>query len=183
MEFKTNRHRYRILLLLLLVLGGAGTLLSRLHDVQIKQQDIARERIPGNRTVTIRTPGIRGIITDRSGKVILAQNLREYEVTLNLEEIHKGYRQNNEENLTFDTLGRDRNGMPVKRKETDIVNIVDQNVRPRLKELGIEKGYNTRALRTHFITHGLSLRNSRLPYHRLPQALGKRLRPPFRKEI
>jgi len=153
MEFKTNRHRYRLFLLLFLVLGAAGSLLSRLHDVQIEQQDIARERIPGNSTVSIRTPGVRGIITDRTGEVILAKNLREYEVTLNLEEISAAYRQEKKEKITFDTLGRDRDGMPEKRSEIDIVTVFEQYVRPKLKELGIADRYNKEELRIHFKSH------------------------------
>jgi penicillin-binding protein 2 len=59
--------KFRIYLLTALVLGGFGVLVNRLHEFQIERRYEFLNRVPGNQSVTVREPGIRGIITDRSG--------------------------------------------------------------------------------------------------------------------
>ena len=83
-------YRLRLYLLTALVLVGFGSLLSRLYEFQIERKDEFLQLVPGNRSVTIREPGIRGEITDRNG-IPLARNLRRYEVSLNLDEIRQAY--------------------------------------------------------------------------------------------
>ena len=82
--------RFRIYLLTALVLVGFGALLNRLHEFQIIKRGEFLEMVPGNREETIREPGIRGSITDRHG-VVLARNLRRYEVSFNLDEIRSNH--------------------------------------------------------------------------------------------
>ncbi len=145
-------YRLRLYLLTALILLGFGTLLSRLHEFQIERQDEFQALVPGNRTVTVREPGIRGEITDRSG-IPLARNLRNYVVSFNLDEIARAYRFQNEEMPTLDRLTM-QGGLPRPKREKDIVAIVNEWTIKPLQELGLAKNYNAGALRTHFITHG-----------------------------
>ncbi|MGB6219697.1 penicillin-binding protein 2 [Haloferula sp.] len=145
------RHRLRIYLLTALVLFGFGALLSRLYEFQITDEDYYKSLEPGDSLVTVREPGIRGAILDRNG-VELARNRRNYEVYFDLEEIHKSYRRRNEIDAKRDVVTSEK-GMPRLAEETDIVKIVNTWIIPRLAELGVAKGYNASALRTHYVTH------------------------------
>ncbi|MBC7979378.1 MAG: hypothetical protein H7Y36_02320 [Armatimonadetes bacterium] len=146
------RFRLRLYLLTALVLVGFGTLLSRLHEFQIERRDEFQALVPGNRTVSVREPGIRGEISDRNG-VLLARNLRNYVVSFNLDEILQAYRLQHDESPTLDRLTT-LNGLPRKKSEKDIVAIVNEWTIKPLKELGLAKNYNAAALRTHYLTHG-----------------------------
>ena len=146
------RYRLRLYLLTAFILVGFGTLLSRLHEFQIERQEEFQALVPGNRTVTVREPGIRGEITDRNG-IPLARNLRNYVVSFNLDEIAQAYRLQNEETPTLDRLMM-QGGLPRPKKEKDIVAIVNEWTIKPLQELGLAKNYNASALRTHYLTHG-----------------------------
>jgi penicillin-binding protein 2 len=147
-------YRLRLYLLTALVLVGFGALLSRLHEFQIVRRDEFLQLVPGNRTVTVREPGIRGEITDRNG-VVLARNVRNYEVSFNLDEIRQAYLTQHEEDPTLERLTKE-NGMPRKRSEKDIVAIVTDGPVRRLADpaLNLARPYKASDLRTHFITHG-----------------------------
>ena len=145
-------YRLRLYLLTALILLGFGTLLSQLHEFQIERQDEFQALVPGNRTVTVREPGIRGEITDRNG-IPLARNLRNYVISFNLDEIARAYRLQNEEMPTLDRLTM-QGGLPRPKREKDIVAIVNEWTIKPLQELGLAKNYNAAALRTHYITHG-----------------------------
>lgn len=146
------RYRLRVYLLTALVLFGFGALLTRLYDFQINQRDYFREKVPGNRQITVREPGIRGTITDRKG-VELARNRRKYEVSFNLDEIHQAYRMQREKDPKIKVETREE-GMPRSDEETDIVQIVKQRVIPVLEPLGLVRDFNAAALRVHYKTHG-----------------------------
>ena len=146
------RFRLRLYLLTALILVGFGTLLSRLHEFQIKRQDEFQALVPGNRTVTVREPGIRGEITDRNG-IPLARNLRNYVVSFDLDEIARVYRLQNADTPTLDRLTM-QGGLPRAKKEKDIVAIVNEWTIKPLQEIGLAKNYNASALRTHYLTHG-----------------------------
>jgi penicillin-binding protein 2 len=145
-------YRLRIYLLTALVVFGFGALLNRLHEFQIERRNEFLNNVPGNRTVTVREPGIRGGITDRNG-VTLARNLRKYEVTFNLEEIREAYLNQHESEPVIDRITKER-GIPRKRSEMDIVEIVNDWTIARLKKLDLARNYNATALRTHYVTHG-----------------------------
>ncbi len=145
-------YRMRLYLLTALLLVGFGALLNRLHEFQIERRDEFMAKVPGNRTVTVREPGIRGEITDRHGTV-LARNLRKYEVSFNLDEIRQAYLQQHTGDPTIDRLTHE-DGLPRKRSEMDIVAIVNDWTIARLKKLDLARNYNATALRTHFLTHG-----------------------------
>ena len=117
-------YRLRLYLMTALVLVGFGALLSRLYEFQIERRDDFLQLVPGNRTVTVREPGIRGEITDRNG-ITLARNLRNYEVSFNLDEIRTAYLTQHVEDPTIQRLAKE-NGLPRKRSEKDIVAIVKE---------------------------------------------------------
>lgn len=145
-------YRFRIYLLTALILFGFGSLLTRLHSFQIERRDEFQAQVPGSRLVTVREPGIRGTITDRNG-VELARNLRNYEVSFNLDEIYRAYRQQHDEAPSIDRITKE-DGLQRKKTERDIVKIVNEWTITRLSDLGLAKNYNASALRTHYLTHG-----------------------------
>ena len=145
-------YRLRLYMLTALVLVGFGALLSRLHEFQIVRRDEFLQLVPGNRSVTIREPGIRGEITDRNG-ITLARNLRNYEVSFNLDEIRQAYLAQHVEDPTIQRLTKE-NGLTRKRSEKDIVAIVNEGPIERLRKLGLAKNYKAGDLRTHYLTHG-----------------------------
>lgn len=156
----TPRYRYRLYILTLLILVGTGVLLTRLYDFQIVHRDKYREKVPSNREVEVREPGTRGDIKDRNG-VTLAQNNQSYIVYFNLAEIHKAYLQ-----LDLDgdgkpdnrTLKREelinRKGAKKKISRTDIAGMVNATVRPKLAAYGLDADYSSKAMESHYSTHG-----------------------------
>lgn len=145
------KFKFRLYLLTVLIISGFGTLLSQLHEFQIERKDEFQARVPGNRTVTIREPGIRGEITDRNG-IALARNLRNYVVSFDLDEIVKAYNLSFEEMPEIERLVQ-RDGFQRATKEKDIVKIVHQSTILPLQQLGLAKNYNASALRSHYLTH------------------------------
>lgn len=139
------RYRLRLYLLTALILIGFGALLSRLYQYQIQERSRFLKQVPSNYTVTIREPGIRGDITDRNG-VILVQNLRNYEVVFNLDEIREDYKRH-----LIETRGKDavKDFRTIKTHK-----IINEWVRPKLALHKLDKKYNANSLNTHYITHG-----------------------------
>jgi penicillin-binding protein 2 len=147
-------YRLRLYLLTALVLVGFGALLTRLYEFQIERRDDFLQLVPGNRTVTVREPGIRGEITDRNG-ITLARNLRNYEVSFNLDEIRTAYLTQHVEDPTIHRLAKE-DGLPRKRSEKDIVAIVKDGPIKVLgdQKLKLARNFKAGDLRTHFLTHG-----------------------------
>jgi penicillin-binding protein 2 len=146
-------YRIRIYLLTVLILTGFGVLMTRLYDFQIERRSEFLSMVPGHRTVTIREPGIRGEITDRNG-IVLARNLRRYEISFNLEEIKNAYltQHDDRKQQRITNTG----GMTRATEETDIVSIVKdgkESTIERLRALGLAHNFKAGELRTHFITH------------------------------
>lgn len=139
------RYHLRLYLLTALILVGFGSLLSRLYHYQIEERSRFLKQVPSNYTVTIREPGIRGEITDRNG-VVLAKNLRNYEVVFNLADIRADYKR-----YLIETEGKEavKNFRSIKTSE-----IINGWVRPKLAIHKLDKHYNTGAVNTHYITHG-----------------------------
>jgi cell division protein FtsI/penicillin-binding protein 2 len=148
-------YRLRLYLLTALVLVGFGVLLTRLHEFQIERRNEFLDQVPGNRTVTVREPGIRGEITDRNG-ITLAKNLRKYEVSFNLDEVRDAFLAQHANEPKFKRIVAE-DGMTRDDVKADIVSIVQdgkESTIGRLRTLGLAKNYNAKALRTHFLTHG-----------------------------
>jgi penicillin-binding protein 2 len=146
------RYRLRLYLLTALVLTGFGALLSRLYEFQIERRDEFLKEVPGNSTVTVREPGIRGEITDRNG-ILLASNRRNYEIAFNLDEIHKAYRGQHREDPSYKQLTK-KDEMDRIDEKKDIVQIVNKWTISRLENLRLAKNYNATALSAHYLTHG-----------------------------
>lgn len=153
-------YRFRIYLLTAAVLVGCGALLTRLYEFQIERRYEFLGQVPGNRTVTVREPGLRGEITDRNG-ITLARNLRQYEVSFNLEEIRDAWiaarpapRKKRPSAPAVNDAADPASPAISASQEPDIVTIVNESVIRRLRELGLARNYNATALRTHFLTHG-----------------------------
>ena len=138
--------KFRIYLLTALVLGGFGLLVNRLHEFQIERRYEFLNRVPGNQSVTVREPGIRGIITDSHG-IPLARNQRQYEVSFNLAEIQQAY-------LAEQRTKNQSSAEKTRTRDKDIVAIVNETTIVQLRKLNLARNYNASALRTHFITHG-----------------------------
>ena len=146
---KREGFRIRLYLLTAIMLVGFGILLNRLHEFQIERRGEFLSQVPGNKTVTIREPGIRGEIVDRNG-IVLAKNLRKYELWFNLEEIRDAYLARIRSAKVEADSGRQK-------AESDIVAIVkegDESAIGQLKKLGLAKNFKASALRTHYLTHG-----------------------------
>lgn len=150
------RYHLRVYLLTALVLFGFGVLLSRLYEFQIIKREAFVKDAPGNRTLTVRQPGIRGTIKDRNG-VELARNRRDYEISFNLQEIVDAYRlqsaAEDERKMMVETPYKD-DGMQRTRKELNIVAIVKKQVIEPLNELGLAADFDSEELVTHYKTHG-----------------------------
>ncbi|RYD67699.1 MAG: hypothetical protein EOP83_02280, partial [Verrucomicrobiaceae bacterium] len=146
------RYRLRVYLLTALVLFGFGVLLSRLFDFQISKREFYQRQVPGNRQIKVREPGIRGVIKDRHG-LELARNKRQYEVSFNLEEVHRAYRLQREQDPTLSTI-KDDHGIKRPEEITDIVEIVKERVIAPLADLGLARDFNADAMRVHYKTHG-----------------------------
>ena len=147
-------YRFRLYLLTAFVVIGFGVLLSRLYDFQIVHRDEFLQLVPGNQTVTVREPGIRGEITDRNG-VTLARNHRNYEVAFNLDEIRTAYLVQHEEDPTIQRLTK-KDGFTRKQSEKDIVAIVKDGPIQVLSDekLRLARNFKAGDLRTHYLTHG-----------------------------
>lgn len=149
-----NAYRFRIYLLTVLILAGFGILVTRLYDFQIQRRNEFLAKVPGNRIVTVREPGIRGEITDRNG-IVLARNLRRYEISFNLEEIREAWLAQHTEDRKVERI-KTSDGMTRASSETDIVSIVKdgpESTIERLRAIGLASNFNAEALRTHFVTH------------------------------
>lgn len=153
------RYRLRLYLLTALVLVGSGVLLTRLYEFQIEDRQFYLDRVPGTKTVTIREPGVRGEIVDRNYDpisergAVLAENVRNYELVLNLEEIRRSWQlQRKRTDPRPGDLGRI--SLPTAESSRDIVRIVEESIVPRLRHHGITASYSPTALRTHYLTHG-----------------------------
>ncbi|MGE9267169.1 MAG: peptidoglycan D,D-transpeptidase FtsI family protein [Verrucomicrobiales bacterium] len=152
------KYRFRLYILTALIIAGCGLLIHRLYQFQIVNQKLYIGNIPTTHTVTIYEPGIRGEIIDRHGES-LATNTRNYEILFNLEEIFQAWKQENDEQTPAPEIitdPTDENYVdPVKRKQTQIAEIVDTWLMPRLNKYGLqsEKRFSS-AIRAHYIAHG-----------------------------
>lgn len=145
-------YRLRLYLLTALVLLGFGTLLHRLHKVQIEDTQKYKDRVPSPRNVSVREPGVRGEIRDSQG-VLLARNSRNYEVSFNIEEIIAAYHLQHDDSPYIETLKSEK-GMSRATKKKNIAAIVNEVIISRLSHYGLAKNYSAKALEIHYATHG-----------------------------
>ena len=169
----TLGYRLRFYLIGLILIGGFSALLIRLFVIQINRYDEFSSKVPGTSEVKVRVPGVRGIIRDRRGRV-LVENIARYEMQFNLKEILNNYRRViKEENLAITKINRissvkkelkevpvsifdfkDGSGIKRNRKEEDMVTIVSELVFPYLARIGLYREFHAGDLQRHWRTHG-----------------------------
>lgn len=131
------------------VLALLGAVILRLWWVQVARGALYAAKIAQRSEVTVRIPSVRGEIRDRNG-IPLVQNRASYEVDFYLPEMVRGFKQRNEGEVPLIEYRGTQHGMPVKKREADIVQIVNTAVIPRLEALDLAKDYNAKRLKTHY---------------------------------
>ncbi|MGB1761215.1 MAG: hypothetical protein ACPHOG_10975, partial [Verrucomicrobiales bacterium] len=169
----TIGYRIRFYLLAIFLLTGFSAILVRLFVVQIDRFEEFSSKVPGTSEVKVRIPGVRGLIRDRRGRV-LVENVARYEMQFNLKEILDNYynivakenesiRKANKKLLTKKEYKEvpvtyfefyDSSGIKRKRQEKDMVSIVSESVLPYLARLGLYKEFHSGDLQRHWRTHG-----------------------------
>ncbi|NNE90607.1 MAG: penicillin-binding protein 2 [Verrucomicrobiales bacterium] len=143
--------RIRLYILALLVLGMFAVLVLRLYRIQIIEHNDYVKRVPGERFESVRIPGIRGEIKDRNG-ITLAESVRNYELQFDLKTIRDTFVKN----FGYDRIPKreweriDKHGMKQKKKEDDIVQMVEETVFPGLAKLGLLAEYSSSAMQVHY---------------------------------
>ena len=168
----TIGYRIRFYFLAIFLLAGISSILIRLFIVQIDRYEEFSSKVPGTSEVKVRIPGVRGIIRDRRGKV-LVENIARYELQFNLKEILDNYynlvsdkndiiKKNNRGLSVKEKLKEvpvtyfefvDGSGIRRKRKESDMVSIVSESVLPYLARLGLYREFHSGDLQRHWRTH------------------------------
>ena len=156
----------------LLILCGMSALLVRLFAIQVERHQEFSAKVPGTSEVKVRIPGVRGLIRDRCGRV-LVDNIARYEMQFNLREILNSYKEqiaiDNKKIAAINREGGEKQelrkipfrvfqfqssgGLPQKRKEIDMVSIVYDVVFPRLDQIGLFKEFHAGDLQRHWRTH------------------------------
>ena len=149
-------NKFRIAVLAGIALSCFLLMAGRLWYIQVARGADYTSRIRNSSQVNVRLPAVRGEIRDRAG-IPLAQNRASLAVEFYLPDMVRDYR------ARFDTVPRYHyrttvRGMMTKRSESDIVEIVNETVMPRLRELGLARDYNAQQLRKHFRN------NTEVPY-------------------
>jgi penicillin-binding protein 2 len=119
--------------------------------MQVELADYYRSKIRISSEVTVRVPSARGEIRDRNG-VPLATNHFSYEVDFYLPDIVNAYEEKHGKSPSMQVRSRDQHGMLHDRETADIVKIVDQDITPRLRTLGLAVPYDSGKLQSHFRT-------------------------------
>ena len=113
----TIGYRIRFYFLAIFLLAGISSILIRLFIVQIDRYEEFSSKVPGTSEVKVRIPGVRGIIRDRRGKV-LVENIARYELQFNLKEILDNYYNLvSDEN---DVIKKNNRGLSVKEKLKEV---------------------------------------------------------------
>jgi len=131
----------------ILVLLGATVL--RLWWVQVARGALYSSRIAQRSEVTVRIPSVRGEIRDRNG-IPLVQNRASYDVDFYLPDMVRGFKERNGGQAPMIQYAGTQRDMEIKKREADIVQIVNTAVIPRLEALDLAKDYNAKHLKTHY---------------------------------
>ncbi len=162
----------RFVFVALFIFAGMSGLLVRLFAIQVERYEEYSAKVPGTSEVKVRIPGVRGLIRDRCGRV-LVDNIARYEMQFNLREILNSYKdQLAVDNKKIASANRDggqnqelrkipfrifqfqgAGGLPQKRKEIDMVAIVSDVVFHRLEQIGLFKEFHAGDLQRHWRTH------------------------------
>ena len=150
----------RVQFVALIMLCMLGCIVTRLWWLQVARGASYTAKIRGSSQVTVRIPSVRGEIRDRNG-IQLVTNRASYEVDFKLPEMVRAYRQQireQEGEMPITTKRGILKGMPADIEEVDVVQVVNNAVIPRLKELSLASDYNARRLQAHY--HG----NDQVPF-------------------
>ena len=142
-----NNH-LRLLFMAALVVMACGMLAWRLWEVQVVHGPLYTARLAANSEIRVRIPPVRGDIRDRNG-ILLAQNRSSFAIEFYLPEMVRAYRERYGTVPMISYVGRVRSMAKVL-AEPDIVQIVDTEVIPRLRELQLPTSYDPDDLRRHF---------------------------------
>ena len=145
-----TQFRIRLYLLALLVMAGMCLLVYRLYEIQVVEHDYYAARVPGSKFESVRIPGIRGEIKDRNG-LTLVDSTPNYELQFDLRTIVDVYKDTHDKMPDPYVWERfDRYGQKEIKKETDIVQIVEETVFPGLQDLGLLADYSANSMRVHY---------------------------------
>lgn len=151
------KYRFRLYLFTLAMLAGFGMLAYRLYYLQILRHAEYVDRVPGQKELRIRVPGVRGEIKDRNG-ITLVSNKPSFEVRVVMKEVMDEYRRQLKEKRdrgekadmpTFDyelTI----QGIKRAKSEADFVEVFNELIVSKLNEMGLAKKFNAEEdLRIH----------------------------------
>src|SRR6186997_3205043 len=139
---------WRVIFLAFAMLCGMGALVAKLWWEQVARGQMWAKKIASRSEVTVRIPSVRGEIRDRNG-ITLVSNRASYEVDFYLPDMVRGYRKEWGTVPLVEYLSTVRQ-MKTKKKEADVVKIVNDSVIPRLKELDLATDYNSERLQKHY---------------------------------
>lgn len=148
------KYRFRLYLFMLAVLAGFVVLSYRLWSLQIDRHAEFVKQVPGTKELRARIPGVRGEIKDRNG-IVLATNKASFEVRVNLQEVMDEFnrlvkaKQATMPYYEYNTTDR---GLPRKVKVPDVDAVFKKLIVERLNEMGLAIPYNTRVMRSHYLT-------------------------------
>ena len=147
----------RLWFLAVLMTVGFAALGGRLWEVQVTDGATYAARQQSSRPVRVRIPPMRGEIRDRNG-VVLVGNRASYDVEFYLPEMVRDYRQHHGGTVPVRSyMGKVRT-MARMLQEPDIVQIVNETVRPKLDGLRLPIDYSDDSLARHFRV------NSEIPF-------------------
>lgn len=154
------KYRFRLILFTLALLCGYGLLVYRLWYLQVQKHAEYVGKVPGQKELRIRVPGVRGEIKDRNG-ITLVSNKPSFEVRVVMKEVMDEYRRllkaRNEakargekpEEIPKFRYTLTIQGIPREKTEDDYVEVFNQMVASKLNEMGLAKPFSSNDLRVH----------------------------------
>lgn len=140
----------RIYFLGLFMMSLLGVIVVRLWWEQVARGDLWRKKISNRSEVTVRIPSVRGEIRDRNN-FSLVQNRASYDVDFYLPDMVRGYRMAHpKEGIPTTSYTAPVRQMLKEKKEADVVQIVNTEVAPQLRRLGLAVDYNSERLQKHY---------------------------------
>lgn len=143
------RTELRVLVLGAVALLALSAIIARLWWLQVARGEEYRKRIASRSEVRVRIPSVRGEIRDRNG-IPLVTNRASYEVDFYLPDMVRGYGERSGGHVPQISYLAPVKQMMTKKREADIVQIVNTAVIPRLEDLDLAKDYNSKRLKIHY---------------------------------
>ena len=153
----------RVYVLATFMLGMLGVLSAKLWREQVTNSKKWTDRLRKSSTVTVRIPSVRGEIRDTNG-ITLVANRSSYCVDFYLQQMVKGYGELNDGKVPLVNFRTMRDGMLKDVNVPDIVEIVNEAIMPRFRDLQMARDYAASQLERHFRT------NEQVPFSYLEDA-------------